>query len=61
MTAGLLISRSNKINLLKLATISPNAENLTKYKTYRNIYNTLIRKSKKHLVESKFIENKKKS
>ena len=59
MTAGLLISRKNKIELLKATVISPSSDNISRYKNYRNMYNTLIRKSKKLLCEQKFEENKK--
>jgi hypothetical protein len=46
MTKGLLISRISKNNLYKLQISSPSVQNKTKYKNYRNIYNTLIRKSR---------------
>ena len=47
MTAGLLISWSTKLNLLKLSILTPTPENLTRYKTYRNLYNKLNHISKK--------------
>jgi hypothetical protein len=47
MTKGLLISRSTKNKLHKKHLINPSPENTRSYKTYRNIYNTLIRKSRK--------------
>jgi hypothetical protein len=46
MTTGLLISRTTK-NKLYIKSIShPTDSNISLYKTYRNIYNTLIRKSR---------------
>jgi Reverse transcriptase (RNA-dependent DNA polymerase) len=47
MTSGLLVSRSNKLKLAKLCFSSPSAINNQNYKNFRNIYNSLIRKSKK--------------
>jgi hypothetical protein len=47
MTNGLLISRVEKANLHKKTLIDPSQSNITKYKKYRNVYNTLIRCSKK--------------
>ncbi len=46
MTPGLVISRNNKYRIHMLAIKLPTAENVNKYKTYRNIFNSLIRKSK---------------
>jgi hypothetical protein len=46
MTIGLLISRKSKIKLQKKSILEPTIENLNKYKSYRNIFNTLMRKSK---------------
>jgi hypothetical protein len=47
MTGGLLISRSNKLKLLKKSIAEPSLENTQKYKNYRNIFNILMRRSKK--------------
>ena len=47
MTTGLLISRKTKISLLKTFLATPNAENCVKYKKFRNMYNKVLRASKK--------------
>jgi hypothetical protein len=47
MTPGLLISRKTKIKLAKLCFTSPCPVNREKYVAYRNLYNLLIRTSKK--------------
>ena len=47
MTAGLLNSRKTKLELCKLAAKERTPANELKYKTYRNLFNTLMRKSKK--------------
>jgi Reverse transcriptase (RNA-dependent DNA polymerase) len=47
MTNGLLTSRANKLRLAKLCLVSPSESNNVKYKNYRNMYNSLIRSSKK--------------
>lgn len=47
MTAGLLVSRRNKLNLHKISIKYPTELNTTKYKTYRNIYNRVSRAAKK--------------
>jgi hypothetical protein len=47
MTNGLLISRINKNRLHKLSLTDPSVTNIQRYKTYRNVYNSLIRKSRK--------------
>ena len=47
MTGGLLISRSNKNRLHKLSITSRSIENSTTYRNYRNIYNSVLRASKK--------------
>ena len=59
MTHGLLVSRTSKLNLLKLTAVFPSPENVQKLKLYRNIYDSLIRKSKKMYFEKTFLENKK--
>lgn len=47
MTKGLLISRKTKMKLDKKAKVSPSPDNINRSKTYRNIYNTLIKKAKR--------------
>ncbi len=46
MSSGLLISRSTKNNLHKIALSNPNNLNVTRYKDYRNLYNKLVRAMK---------------
>jgi hypothetical protein len=46
MTIGLLTSRKNKLKLHKTSILTPTIENVNKYKSYRNIFNTLMRKAK---------------
>jgi len=57
MTTGLLISRSTKNNLHKASVLDPTLQNTLKYRTYRNLYNTVIRKSKKMYFEKSLNEN----
>ena len=59
MTQGLLISRSNKISLLKNSILNPTQQNKLKYKTFRNLYNRLIRISKKSYYETSLNKAKK--
>jgi hypothetical protein len=47
MTNGLLISRKKKNELHKISLTVPNELNLQLYRNYRNLYNKLIRASKK--------------
>jgi hypothetical protein len=47
MTRGLLISRKNKLKLQKQSLTDPSAQNIQTYRDYRNLYNKLIRTSKK--------------
>ena len=47
MTQGLLVSRRNKIYLHKKSIAEPTPENIQKFKTFRNLYNKLVRASKK--------------
>ena len=60
LTKGLLISRKNKLELHKLSLLSPTDSNITKYKQYRNIYATILRKSKQMYYEKTLRANKKK-
>ena len=53
MTKGLLISRKTKISLLKSSLIDPTQLNKDNYRRYRNLYNTLLRTSKKMHIDSK--------
>jgi hypothetical protein len=57
MTTGLLISRILKINLHKQSIVDPSPVNITKFKTYRNIFYTLIRKSKIKFYEDSLNSN----
>ena len=59
LTKGLLISRKNKLELHKLSLQSPTDSNITKYKQYRNIYATILRKSKQMYYEKTLRANKK--
>jgi hypothetical protein len=47
MTKGLLISRRRKNKLYKVQIAHPTHDNVMFFKRYRNIYNSLLRKSKK--------------
>jgi hypothetical protein len=51
MTNGLLISRSNKLKLQKLAVNSRLPIDINKFRQYRNIFNGLVRASKKMYFE----------
>ena len=59
MTGGLLISRKNKLSLHKLAVLNPSQENQEKYKKYRNLFNSLVRASKKLHYANELSTNKK--
>jgi hypothetical protein len=52
MTKGLLTSRRQKNLLYKTQLTSPTLDNISHYRTYRNIYNSLLRKSKKLYYET---------
>ena len=52
MTKGLLTSRINKLNLQKASILNPTPLNLQLYRDYRNLYNKLVRYSKKLHYES---------
>jgi hypothetical protein len=47
MTQSLFVSRTTKLKLAKKCFVSPSVENNTACKLYRNMYNNLIRNSKK--------------
>ena len=51
-TEGLVTSRRNKIRLDKLASISPTPFNINTYKSYRNLYNKILRLAKKMYFET---------
>jgi len=57
MTRGLLVSRLNKIKLGNLSLSSPSIENTSKYKLYRNLYNSTLRLSKKNFFNSELKAN----
>ena len=59
MTAGLLVSRKNKLNLHKIAIADPSDGNLSRYKKYRNLYNKIVRASKKLYFDKNFKRFKK--
>ena len=59
MTKGLLISRTTKSDLHKIYLNEPNTANKVKYNTYRNLYSSVIRTSKKLYYESSFKKCKK--
>jgi hypothetical protein len=58
MTRGLLTSRSTKLTLEKIASSSQNQADINSYKTYRNIFNKLIKQSKKNYFNQALIANK---
>jgi hypothetical protein len=58
MTQGLFIARKNKNILHKKALKTPSDFNISKYRTYRNIYNATIRKSKKSFYEENLKNSK---
>jgi hypothetical protein len=58
MTEGLLVSRLTKTKLQKIASNTRNLNDITKFKQYRNMYNVLIRASKKLYFEQNLHNNK---
>jgi len=58
MTKGLLTSRANKNLLHRISIRYPTHENIEKYKTYRNLFNTLMRKSKSNYYSDLLSANK---
>ena len=60
MTQGLLVSRRTKIELLKTSLTNPSATNRTKFKLYRNVFNSLVRASKKMHIDNELKRNAKK-
>jgi hypothetical protein len=59
MPAGLLVSRRNKIKLLKVYLVDRSGQNKQKYTDYRNLYYKLVRASKKLHISQKLTENAK--
>jgi hypothetical protein len=59
MTNGLLKSRLTKLNLAKNCSLYPNVHNTSLYKSYRNMYNRLIRLSCKLYFEQELLANSK--
>jgi hypothetical protein len=57
MTPGLLISRISKNNLHKNSLLNPTPENMNRFRVYRNLYNTLMRKSKAKYFEENLLAN----
>ena len=47
MTQGILVARLSKIKLHKISIQSPSTMNIERYKKFRNIYNSVMRASKK--------------
>jgi hypothetical protein len=54
MTKGLLISRKTKLELQKNSIVNKSEANITKFKHYKNMYNRLVRMSKKLYYEEAF-------
>ena len=59
MTAGILTSRRNKGTLYKAQLKNPNANNCEKFKTFRNLYNIVVRTAKKNFLHSQIENNTK--
>jgi hypothetical protein len=57
MTPGLLTSRNKKNTLHRVSLNNPTVLNLTNYKTYRNLYNKILRASKKLYFTSNLKQN----
>ncbi len=56
-TTGLLVSRREKFRLDKLASRSRCPDTLSRFKTYRNIYNRTVRAAKKAFFDSQFLKH----
>jgi hypothetical protein len=54
MTKGLLVSRMQKIKLCKQSVKVPSEVNIEKFKKFRNLYNIILRKSKKLYYDQQF-------
>jgi len=57
MTAGLLTSRENKNKLHKTAVSDPSELNLNRYKTYKTLYQRIIRAANKLHYQRKLEQN----
>lgn len=57
LTTGLLTSRKTKNILHKKSISDPSPTNISKFKTYRNLYNTLLKKSKLLYFHAKLQKN----
>jgi len=57
MSSAILISRSRKLKLASLSARNPDVVSGNAYKTYRNLYNTVLRAAKKKYFEVKLLEN----
>jgi len=58
MTGGLIVSRRTKNTLHKAVITNPSELNINYYKTYRNIYNKILRKSKALYFETELKNSK---
>ena len=58
MTKSLLASRRTKLKLLLISRENPSVENLNAYKQFRNLYNQLIRASKRMYYSEKIDSSK---
>jgi hypothetical protein len=56
-SAGLLVSRNTKFLLSSNCSKNPSPSNTTKYKTYRNLYNHVLRAAKKKYYDTEFQKN----
>ena len=57
MTKGILVSRLNKISLHKEFVKNPVEANHSKFKTFRNLYNKIIKASKKIYFQSELTKH----
>jgi Reverse transcriptase (RNA-dependent DNA polymerase) len=60
MTRGLLVSRLQKNRLYKKQILDPTRANVDNFRIYRNLYNSVLRKSKKLYYESSILKLKSK-
>jgi hypothetical protein len=61
MTSGLLKSRNTKLKLARKAKYHPSPENVERFRTYRNLYNSLVKKAKKLYFSKSLADNHKNS
>ena len=57
MTKGILVSRLNKISLHKEFVKNPVEANHSKFKNFRNLYNKIIKASKKIYFQSELTKH----